>query len=236
MLVPGSLVFAHPAEGAGRPVDYTQWWKWQPGANWRHPTGPASDIEGKHDHPVVQVSWNDAVAYATWAGKRLPTETEWEYTARGGLDGQSFAWGAELHPEGCEMANVWQGTFPVQHRSTDGFLTTAPVASFPANGYGLYDMAGNVWEWCADWYRPDTYSLRAHRIAVDPAGPDDSFDPDEPTVPKRVTRGGSFLCSENYCTGYRPSARMKTSPDTGLPHTGFRCVVDPAMLAATEDK
>jgi formylglycine-generating enzyme required for sulfatase activity len=194
-----------------------------PGANWRHPTGPKSSIAGLEKHPVVQVCWDDAMAYAKWAGKRLPTEAEWEYAARGGLTNAAFIWGSELTPGGKWNGNIWQGKFPTENTSADGFPGTAPVATFAPNGYGLYDMAGNVWEWCADWYQPEYY---AQSPAKNPPGPQESYDPNEPGVMKRVMRGGSFLCSDVYCTGYRPSARMKSSPDTALSHTGFRCVRD----------
>ena len=191
---------------------------WRPvtGASWRHPTGPGSSIEDRLDHPVVQLSWNDAVAYARWAGKRLPTEAEWEWAARGGSDQGPFPWGADLNPGKQHMANLWQGFFPLRHEVLDGFRTTAPVGSFPANGYGLYDMAGNVWEWTRDWYRNDYY--RHSNGARDPAGPAKGSE--------RVIRGGSWMCSVNYCQGYRVAARQKTAPDSGLTNLGFRCARD----------
>lgn len=220
LLVPGSLVFT-PPQAPGQP-----WWEWRAAANWRRPEGPASDLSGKDDHPVVHVSWRDASAYAGWAGKRLPTEAEWEFAARGGLHAAPFVWGDQKDDLGTRM-NTWQGQFPTVRERGDGYADTSPVGSFPPNGYGLYDVAGNVWEWVADWYRPDTYPRRAGGgVVVNPTGPTSSFDPDEPYSPKRVCRGGSYLCSDNYCTGYRPSARMKSSPDTSLAHTGFRCVRD----------
>src|SRR6266542_2345325 len=193
-------------------------WKKTRGANWRHPDGPGS--EAASNEPVCQVSWSDAAAYAKWAGKRLPTEAEWEYAARGRLTQMPYAWGREFRPAGRFMANSWQGTFPSLNTKEDGWEWTSPVASFPANGFGLYDMAGNVWEWCSDWYRPDYYARSPRRS---PPGPADSSDPAEPGTPKRVQRGGSFLCTVQYCSRYMPGGRGKCSPDTGSSHAGFRC-------------
>jgi formylglycine-generating enzyme len=192
-LVAGSVVFTPPAAAVGL-HDASQWWHYVPGASWRHPSGPGSSIGGRKTFPVVHVAHEDATAYAKWAGKRLPTEAEWEYAARGGLDRQPFTWGAELCPGGHYAANTWQGAFPVRDTAADGFAGPAPVAQFPPNGYGLYDVAGNVWEWCSDWYRPDTYIARAGGVTENPRGPASSLDPEEPGVPKRVQRGGSYLC------------------------------------------
>ena len=216
---PGSIVFTPPPTDV--PLDnFGQWWTYVPGANWRHPDGPGSTIDGKDNHPVVQVCWHDAAAYAKWAGKRLPTEAEWEYAARGGLDRARFAWGNELKPDNKWQANIWQGRFPAANSAEDGFARVAPVAQFPPNGYGLHDMAGNVWEWCADWYRPDYYAASPAR---NPPGPTDSLDPNEPGMPKRVQRGGSFLCSDGYCIRYLPAGRGKGDVASAASHVGFRC-------------
>jgi sulfatase modifying factor 1 len=224
-LAAGALVFT-PTAGPVPLNDLSAWWRWVHGANWRHPDGPESSIMGKEKHPVVQVSWHDAVAYAQWAGKRLPTEAEWEFAARGGLESKRYVWGDEFKPGGKNMANTWQGLFPVTNTAEDGFVGTSPVGSFPANGYGLYDMAGNVWQWCSDWYRVDTNIEAASKnVCRDPRGPTESYDPGDPYAPKRVVKGGSFLCNPSYCESYRPSARRGTPPDTGSSHTGFRCVI-----------
>jgi formylglycine-generating enzyme len=220
LLVPASLVFKS-CTAAIALNDASQWWSWTKDANWRHPEGAHSSIEGKENYPVVHISWDDAVAYATWAGKRLPTEAEWEYAARGGMLHQPYSWGAAAVEEGMPKANTWQGQFPTNNTQWDGFARLAPVKSYAANKWGLYDMAGNVWEWCSDWYRSDYYEQSS---SLNPQGPASSYDPEEPTVPKKVVRGGSFLCHVSYCASYRVAARMKTAPDTGLEHTGFRCV------------
>jgi formylglycine-generating enzyme required for sulfatase activity len=227
-LVPGSLVFTPP----DHPVDLRdvrEWWKWTPGADWRHPQGPGSSIETLDDHPVVHVSWFDAEAYAKWAGKRLPTEAEWEFAARGGLEGKKYVWGDEPFDEDHPQCNNFQGHFPDHNTLKDSYARTSPVKAFPPNGYGLHDMAGNVWQWTADWYLPDTYSRRAGRsLPINPPGPKQSFDPRE-RPPERTQRGGSFLCCVGYCFNYRPSARMGCTPDTGMSHVGFRCVMTPRM-------
>jgi sulfatase modifying factor 1 len=225
-LVAGSTVFT-PAGHAVPLGDHYAWWRYEHGASWRHPEGPSSDIAGRETFPVVQVAYDDAAAYAAWAGKRLPTEAEWEFAARGGLAGKRYAWGDELRPGGRWMANIWQGTFPVKDEGADGFAGLAPVAQFPPNGYGLFDVAGNAWEWCSDWYRPDTYARWKLQGGVirNPQGPESSFDPAEPSERKRVQRGGSFLCTEQYCTRYLVGTRGKGEVSTASNHLGFRCVM-----------
>lgn len=208
------------------------WWQYVKGANWKHPEGPESNIDDRLDHPVVHVSWLDVEQYCRWAGKKLPTEAQWEYAARGGKRSLVYPWGNDRNPQGKWLNNIWQGEFPVTNTGADGFEKTSPVGSFPANGYGLFDMSGNVWEWCADFYLPDYYGSSPK---ANPPGPDHSFDPQEPGIIKRVQRGGSFMCSEQYCVGYRVAARMKGEQDTGAFHTGFRCVVTPEMLRIQSD-
>lgn len=227
-LVAGSAVFTPTS----KPVplnDHFQWWNYVHGANWRHPEGPQSDIKRRERYPVVQIAYADAAAYASWAGKRLPTEAEWEFAARGGLSGKTYAWGDDFKPGGKFMANTYQGKFPVKDTGEDGFPGIAPVKSFPPNGYGLYDMAGNVWQWCSDWYRPDYFKRLADAggVARNPQGPGSSLDPAEPTEKKRVHKGGSFLCTDEYCTRYMVGTRGKGEVTTGTDHLGFRCVKSP---------
>ncbi len=230
MLKAGSLVFSPP----GGPVDlndWSQWWKFEFGANWRRPRGRGHSNQGLDDHPVVHVAFDDTLAYATWAGKELPTEAEWEFAARGGLDGAEFAWGADLMPNGHHMANIWQGRFPFENLAADGYARSSPVGAFPPNGYGLHDMIGNVWEWTTDWFasRHNDDVSSPCCIPVDPRGgcEADSFEAcnSSARVPRKVVKGGSHLCAPNYCRRYRPAARHAQPIDTGMSHVGFRCIV-----------
>jgi formylglycine-generating enzyme required for sulfatase activity len=230
MLRAGGLVFTPPRKVEGM-EDWSQWWRYTFGANWRRPYGKGSHIGGLDNHPVVQIAYTDAEAYAKWAGKELPTEAEWEFAARGGLDGAEFAWGNELTPGGKYMANTWQGNFPVENEQADGYARTSPVRAFPANGYGVYDMIGNVWEWTADWYsaRHMADAPKACCIPENPRGApiEGSYDPRLPIVriPRKVLKGGSHLCAPNYCRRYRPAARHAEPVDTSTSHVGFRCII-----------
>jgi formylglycine-generating enzyme required for sulfatase activity len=217
LLVPGSLVF-RKTPGPVSLDDVRNWWEYVPGANWKRPGGPGTTINGRDRHPVVQVAFEDAAEYATWAGKQLPSEAEWEYAARGGLDGAVFAWGDDHFPDGKPMANTWQGEFPWQNLKTDGFEGTSPVGSFPANGYGLYDMCGNVWEWTTDDFTP-SHSDPKPCCAPQPLAGD--------RFPRKVIKGGSHLCAPNYCLRYRPAARQGETVDTSTAHIGFRCILRP---------
>ena len=222
-LLAGSVVFT-PTVTADLSNLY-QWWSYIHGADWRHPLGPSSDIYGKENYPVVHIAYEDAAAYAKWAGKRLPTEAEWEFAARGGNAGELYTWGNVFKLNDKWMANTYQGKFPETDLGTDGFVGVAPVKQYPANPYGLYDMAGNVWEWCNDWYRPDYYkTLSKEKVANNPKGPDTPFDPSEPTQKKKVQRGGSFLCTDQYCTRYMVGSRGKGEYRSSSNHVGFRCV------------
>ena len=230
LLLPGSLVFTPPTFRV--PLNnYGLWWSWVTGADWKHPEGPQSTIKGKGNFPVVQMAYEDAQAYASWAGKRLPTEAEWEFASRGGSQNRQFAWGDELVPNGSSyLANFFQGDFPFNNSEEDGFYGAAPIKSFPKNEFGLYDMIGNVWEWTTDMYRPDTKEVllnKGGKICYNPLGPSNSYDPNDVYAKeKRVIKGGSFLCSDQYCSNYRPSSRMASSIDSGQNHVGFRCVKD----------
>jgi formylglycine-generating enzyme required for sulfatase activity len=228
LLRPSSIVFKKAPRGT-RLDNHYNWWVYVPGANWRHPRGPASSIKGLEDHPVVHVGFEDAEAYAKWVGKEPPTEAEWEFAARGGIDGAEFVWGDEFTPGGRHMANTWQGEFPWQNRYEDGYEWTAPVGSFPANGYGLHDMAGNVWEWTTDWYQEHGRMESPCCTMHNPRGGerDKSYDPNQPAIkiPRKVIKGGSFLCAPNYCRRYRPAARMAQPVDTATCHLGLRYIV-----------
>ena len=226
LLEPGSLIFK--ASSYSIPLnDESSWWEWEKGAFWKHPSGKNSSINEIMDHPVVHISWDDAVAYAQWAGKRLPTEAEWEWAARGKKTDAIYPWGNESINETPMKANFWQGHFPYRNTKQDGYYLTGPVGSFIPNEYGLYDMAGNVWEWCSDFYHINSYSYDKEKgICINPKGPKTFYDPSEPFAIKKILRGGSFLCNDSYCSGYRVSRRMSSSKDTGLMHTGFRCVKD----------
>ncbi|MGN6461170.1 MAG: formylglycine-generating enzyme family protein [Pseudolabrys sp.] len=230
MLYAGSLVFSPPTRVSNL-RDWSQWWSFMKGADWRHPYGLKSNINALDNHPVVHVSFADALAFAHWTGKDLPTEAEWEFAARGGLDGAEFAWGDEFAPGGKHMANTWQGEFPLQNLGEDGFERTSPVTAFPPNGYGLHDMIGNVWEWTADWYAPkhEADAAKACCIPQNPRGATEerSYDTSHPEVriPRKVIKGGSHLCAPNYCRRYRPAARHAEAMDTSTSHLGFRCVM-----------
>ncbi len=225
-LVAGSVIFT-PTNDVVPLDNHYQWWSYIPGANWRQPTGPGSSTRGRENYPVVHIAWEDAAAYAKWAGKRLPTEAEWEFAARGGQVGQLYAWGNQFKPDGQWMANVFQGTFPVKDEGADGFAGIAPARQFAPNAYGLYDIGGNVWEWCQDWYRHDYYAtLNSKGLSVNPTGPHRPFDPAEPGAKKKVHRGGSFLCTDQYCTRYMVGTRGKGEWRSASDHVGFRCVKD----------
>jgi len=237
LLVPGSLVF-RKTRGPVPLDDYRNWWHWVPGTQWRHPAGPDSDLNGKDRHPVTHVAWDDVAAYAAWVGKELPTEAEWEYAARGGLEGKVYTWGDEFAPRGKMMANTWQGEFPWQNLNLDRFEGTSPVKTFPPNGYGLFDMAGNVWEWTSDFYTPSHPEQVVH-ACCGPSGPrvnpriespDQSFNVGQPgeQFPRHVVKGGSHLCAPNYCLRYRPAARQAQTVETSMAHLGFRCIVRPS--------
>ncbi|MEV0712182.1 formylglycine-generating enzyme family protein [Nocardia aurea] len=232
-LVAGSSVFVKPDRPVRMDLPY-QWWHWVPGADWRHPQGPGTSIRKRPDHPVVHIAWDDVVAYAEWAGKEVPTEAEWEYACRGGLDGAEFAWGDEFAPGNTLMANTWHGEFPHHNTRVDRFEGTSPVGSFPPNGYGLVDMVGNVWEWTQDWYTAHQGQAHACCVAVDPRGGTEAdsvdraqVDRTQPRIGRRVIKGGSHLCAPNYCRRYRPAARMAQAVETSTSHLGFRLIIRP---------
>ena len=227
MLQPASVVFCKPPSRVDL-RNHFNWWRYVAGANWRHPEGPESSIEDRQQHPVVHLAYEDAEAYSKWAGKELPTEAEWEFAARGGIDGATYAWGEEFTPDGRSMANTWQGEFPWQNLCTDGYERTAPVGQYPPNGYGLFDMIGNVWEWTTDWYTSQ-HAPKTCCGSIGKPNPKDSYDPQLPQIhiPRRVIKGGSFLCAPNYCQRYRPAARMAQPVDTSACHVGLRLIVRP---------
>ena len=226
LLLPGSLLFKKTKESVPNLYDFSQWWRWTNGANWKQPEGKGSSIDGKDNHPVVHVSYEDAMAYCHWAGRRLPTEAEWEFAARGGKRDKIYFWG-DLTDKLSSYVNSWEGEFPVDNTQADGFEKSAPVKTYPPNGYGLYEISGNVWEWTSDWYSSQYYQYcKENSITNNPKGPKEAFNPNNPYVDERVIRGGSFLCNASYCASYRVSSRMATDPNTSLEHLGFRTVID----------
>ncbi|WP_210415724.1 formylglycine-generating enzyme family protein [Bdellovibrio sp. ZAP7] len=234
LLAPGAIIFSPRIERTDLGISGSVYWRWQPGANWRHPEGPGSDLRGRELMPVIHVSYADAEAYANFRGKRLPTEAEWEYAARGGLDRMPFSWGKDFRPSGKFMANTWQGNFPYFDSAEDGFKGLSPVGSFPPNGYGLYDMTGNVWQWVSDWYRADYFKHQADKVTVNPQGPKSSEKGPDPSYKKRVQKGGSYLCTDSYCSNLDPGARRRGDVWSGSPQVGFRLVTsEPANASFT---
>ncbi|MDC0371289.1 formylglycine-generating enzyme family protein [Flavobacteriaceae bacterium] len=226
VLLPGSLLFKKTKESVPNLYDFSQWWRWTNGANWKQPEGKGSSIDGKDNHPVVHVSYEDAMAYCHWAGRRLPTEAEWEFAARGGKRDKIYFWG-DLTDKLSSYVNSWEGEFPVDNTQADGFEKSAPVKTYPPNGYGLYEISGNVWEWTSDWYSSQYYQYcKENSITNNPKGPNEAFNPNNPYIDERIIRGGSFLCNASYCASYRVSSRMATDPNTSLEHLGFRTVMD----------